>query len=129
MENNKEYNDALLALKEEYEQKLSKMEAECALLRKKEKDADDQRKVKRAKEEEYLNEYVSIKLFRDNDKYKDDVYVAVNGKNCIIKRGEWVKVRRKFALVLDQSEIQDLKTAAFLEAEQKKFEAESTSVA
>ena len=129
MENNKEYNDALLALKEEYEQKLSKMEAECALLRKKEKDADDQRKVKRAKEEEYLNEYVSIKLFRDNDKYKDDVYVAVTGKNCIIKRGEWVKVRRKFALVLDQSEIQDLKTAAFLEAEQKKFEAESTSVA
>lgn len=129
MENNKEYNDALLALKEEYEQKLSKMEAECALLRKKEKDADDQRKFKRAKEEEYLNEYVSIKLFRDNDKYKDDVYVAVNGKNCIIKRGEWVKVRRKFALVLDQSEIQDLKTAAFLEAEQKKFEAESTSVA
>ncbi len=129
MENNKEYNDALLALKEEYEQKLSKMEAECALLRKKEKDADDERKAKRAKEEEYLNEYVSIKLFRDNDKYKDDVYVAVNGKNCIIKRGEWVKVRRKFALVLDQSEIQDLKTAAFLEAEQKKFESESTFVA
>lgn len=129
MENNKEYNDALLALKEEYEQKISQMEAECALLRKKDKDADDARKAKKAKEEEYLNEYVSIKLFRDNDKYKDDVYVAVNGKNCIIKRGEWVKVRRKFALVLDQSEIQDLKTAAFLEAEQKKFEAESASVA
>lgn len=129
MENNKEYNDALLALKEEYEQKISQMEAECALLRKKEKDANDERKSKKAKEEEYLNEYVSIKLFRDNDKYKDDVYVAVNGKNCIIKRGEWVKVRRKFALVLDQSEIQDLKTAAFLEAEQKKFEAESASVA
>lgn len=128
MENNKEYNDALLALKEEYEQKISKMEAECALLRKKEKDADDERKAKRAKEEEYLNEYVSIKLFRDNDKYKDDVYVAVNGKNCIIKRGEWVKVRRKFALVLDQSEIQDLKTAEFLESEQKKFEAESNTV-
>lgn len=126
MENNREYNDALLALKEEYEQKLSKMEAECALLRKKEKDADTERKSKRAKEEEYLNEYVSIKLFRDNDKYKDDVYVAVNGKNCIIKRGEWVKVRRKFALVLDQSEIQDLKTAEFLEAEQKKFESESS---
>ena len=49
-------------------------------------------------------------------------YVAVNGKNCIIKRGEWVKIRRKFALVIDQSEIQDLKTAEFLESQQKKFE-------
>lgn len=125
MENNKEYNDALLALKEEYEQKMRLMEAECALLRKKDSEADEERKSKREKEEKYLDEYVSIKLFRDNDKYKDDVYVAVNGKNCIIKRGEWVKVRRKFALVLDQSEIQDLKTAAFLEAEQKKFALES----
>ena len=53
---------------------------------------------------------------------RDDVYVAVNGKNCIIKRGEWVKVRRKFALVIDQSEIQDLKTAEFLESQQKRFE-------
>lgn len=129
MENNKEYNDALLALKEEYEQKINKMEAECALLRKKEKEADEKKKAQKSKQEDYLNEYVSIKLFRDNDKYKDDVYVAVNGKNCVIKRGEWVKVRRKFALVLDQSEIQDLKTAAFLEAEQKKFESESNSVA
>ena len=82
----------------------------------------DERKRRMAEAEKYLNEYVSIKLFKDNDKYRDDVYVAVNGKNCIIKRGEWVKVRRKFALVIDQSEIQDLKTAEFLEGQQKKFE-------
>lgn len=71
--------------------------------------------------EAYLNEYVAIKLFRDNDRYRDDVYVAVNGRNCVIKRGEWVKVKRKFALVLDQSEIQDMKTAELLEAEQKRY--------
>ena len=71
--------------------------------------------------ETYLNEYVAVKLFRDNDRYKDDVYVAVNGQNCIIKRGEWVKIKRKFALVLDASEIQDMKTAEFIEREQKKF--------
>ena len=129
MENNMEYNEALNALKAEYEEKLAKMEAECALLRKQEKDRENARKNKLAKEEAYLNEYVSIKLFRDNDKYKDDVYVAVNGKNCIIKRGEWVKVRRKFALVLDQSEIQDLKTAEYLESEQKKFMEQSGEVA
>ncbi len=71
--------------------------------------------------EAYLNELVAVKLFRDNDRYKDDVYVAVNGHNCIIKRGEWVKIKRKFAMVLDQSEIQDMKTAEMLEAEQNRF--------
>ena len=71
--------------------------------------------------EAYLNEYVAVKLFRDNDRYKDDVYVAINGHNCVIKRGEWVKIKRKFALVLDASEIQDMKTAEFIEREQKKF--------
>ena len=73
--------------------------------------------------EAYLNEYVAVKLFRDNDRYKDDVYVAVNGQNCLIKRGEWVKIKRKFALVLDQSEIQDIQTAEMLEAEQNRFRA------
>ena len=72
-------------------------------------------------EEAYLNEYVAVKLFRDNDRYKDDVYVAVNGQNCLIKRGEWVKIKRKFALVLDQSEIQDMQTAEYLEAEQARY--------
>ena len=71
--------------------------------------------------EAYLNEYVAVKLFRDNDRYKDDVYVAINGQNCLIKRGEWVKIKRKFAMVLDQSEIQDIKTAEMLEAEQNRF--------
>lgn len=70
-----------------------------------------------------LEELVSVKLFKDNARYSDDVYVAVNGKNCIIKRGEWVKIKRKFALVLDQSEIQDMKTAEMMEAEQNRFRA------
>ena len=74
-------------------------------------------------EQAYLEEYIAIKLFKDNDRYKDDVYVAVNGQNCVIKRGEWVKIKRKFALVLDQSEIQDMQTAEMLEAEQNRFRA------
>ena len=71
--------------------------------------------------EDYLEELVSIKLFRDGGRYRDNVYVAVNGQNCIIKRGEWVKVKRKFAMVLDASEIQDMKTAQMIEAEEEKF--------
>lgn len=121
MENTKNM-DAMSALKAEYEAKILEKDAEIALLKNIENSKKEEKMRRKKAAEDYLNEYVSIKLFRDNDKYKDDVYVAVNGKNCIIKRGEWVKIRRKFALVIDQSEIQDLKTAEFLEAQQKKFE-------
>ena len=72
-------------------------------------------------EQAYLEEYIAIKLFKDNDRYKDDVYVAINGKNCVIKRGEWVKIKRKYALVLDQSEIQDTKAAQLMQTEQSRF--------
>ena len=71
--------------------------------------------------EAYLEEYVSVKLFRDNGRYRDDVYVAVNGQNCIIKRGEWVNIKRKFAMVLDASEIQDMKTAQLIDSEEQRF--------
>ncbi|MBE6684585.1 MAG: hypothetical protein E7592_02895 [Ruminococcaceae bacterium] len=115
------FNEAIAALKEEYELKLAEKEAENARLRGEKRSADE-RRLEAAKEyERYLNEYISVKLFKDNDRYRDDVYVAVNGQNCIIKRGEWVKIKRKFALVLDASEIQDMKTAEFIEREQKRF--------
>ncbi len=115
------FNEAIAALKAEYEQKLAEKEAENAALRAKKNAEADARKRAAAEYEAYLNEYVSVKLFKDNDRYRDDVYVAVNGQNCMIKRGEWVKVKRKFAAVLDASEIQDMQTAAFIEKEQKKF--------
>jgi hypothetical protein len=117
----KEFNEAIAALKAEYEQKLAEKEAENARLRQ-DKKAQEERARAQAKEyEDYLNEYIAVKLFRDNDRYRDDVYVAVNGQNCIIKRGEWVKVKRKFALVLDSSEIQDMCAAEYMEREQKRF--------
>ena len=76
-------------------------------------------------QEDWLNEYVEIRLFKDNEKYKDDVYVAINGKNCVIRRGVWTRIRRKFALLLDQSEIQDLRTAELMEREAGRFAGES----
>ena len=107
---NVSYNEAIVALKNEYEEKLAVMEAECALLRSEIEQKEAAEAQEAAENEAYLNEYVDVKLFRDSDRYSDDVYVAVNGQNCVIKRGEWVKIKRKFALVLDQSEIQDMKT-------------------
>ena len=117
----KEFNEAIAALKAEYEQKIAEKEAENARLRGIKKNEEERAREQAREYERYLNEYISVKLFRDNDRYKDDVYVAVNGNNCIIKRGEWVRVKRKFALVLDASEIQDMRTAEYLEREQKKF--------
>ena len=117
----KEFDEKIAAIKAEYEQKLAEKEAENARLRRDKKAQEERARAQAKQYEDYLNEYISVKLFKDNDRYRDDVYVAVNGQNCIIKRGEWVKVKRKFALVLDASEIQDMRTAELIEGEQKKF--------
>lgn len=115
-------SEAIAALKGEYEEKLAAKEAECALLRKEANERAEAESKAVADQEAYLNEYVDVKLFKDSDRYSDDVYVAVNGQNCIIKRGEWVKIKRKFAIVLDQSEIQDIKTSEFIASVQKSSE-------
>ena len=114
-------NETIAAIRAEYEQMLAEKEAENAVLRGEKRLAAEKAKAAAEEYERYLNEYISVKLFKDNDRYRDDVYVAVNGQNCVIKRGEWVKIKRKFALVLDASEIQDMKTAEFIEREQRKF--------
>ena len=118
-------NETIAAIRAEYEQMLAEKEAENAILRGEKRLAAEKARAVAKEYEDYLNEYVSVKLFKDNDRYKDDVYVAVNGQNCIIKRGEWVKIKRKFALVLDASEIQDMKTAEFIEREQRRFAEEN----
>lgn len=71
--------------------------------------------------EAWLNELVEVKLFKDNGKYKDDVFVAVNGENCVIKRGERVKIKRKFALVLENSDRQDYETSKLIEQKSAEF--------
>lgn len=66
--------------------------------------------IKKAEAHDPMEDYVEIKLFHDGDKYKDDVFVSVNGENCLIRRGVPVKVKRKFAQVLDSSDKQDQDT-------------------
>ena len=74
----------------------------------------------RAKMDAYWNELVEVKLFKDNGKYSDDVFVSVNGETCQIKRGERVKIKRKFAAVLDASDVQDYETSLLIDRESKK---------
>ena len=55
----------------------------------------------------YYSELVKVKLFKDNDKYKDDVFVAVNGVGMIVPRGKEVEIPRKYAIALQNSQAQD----------------------
>lgn len=84
------------------------------------KTEEEAKKAEEAKKlADYMEEYVEVYLFKDNNKYKDDVFVAVNGENCVIKRGERVKVKRKFAEVLDHSAHQDYETSKLIESATK----------
>lgn len=80
-----------------------------------------EKKTAAPKKNDYLEEYVEIQLFKDGQKYKDDVYVSVNGENCVIKRGVPVKIKRKFALVIEQSMKQDVAAAEYAEARQNEY--------
>ncbi|MEG1562874.1 MAG: hypothetical protein RR365_03985 [Bacteroides sp.] len=89
---------------------------------KKEAADEDAKKNAAPASDPYLEEYVQVQLFKDGKDYKDDVFVCVNGENCVIKRGYPVKVKRKFALVLEQSQAQDVKAAEYAEAQQREFD-------
>lgn len=81
----------------------------------------DEQKQANAERKAYWDELVEVKLFKDNNKYKDDVYVSVNGENCVIKRGEKVQIKRKFADVLDKSDMQDYETSLLIEKKSNEF--------
>lgn len=52
-------------------------------------------------------ETVKITLPYDGDKYKDPVYVGINGQNWVIERGEEVEIPVEVYEVLKSSEKQD----------------------
>lgn len=58
------------------------------------------------KDKKYYNELVPVVLFQDGDKYKDDVFVAVNGVGMLVPRGKEVQIPRKFAIALENSQKQ-----------------------
>lgn len=80
-------------------------------------------------QEAYLNEYVDVRLFKDGDKYKEPLFVGINGKNCVIPRGEFVRIKRKFAFLIEQSEIQEMRAAEALQEAKDRYAQESTQPA
>lgn len=73
------------------------------------------------------NALVEIELFRDNKDYKDNVFVAVNGESCVIARGRKVKIKKKFADVIENSMRQDVKTARLMDNKSDEFFAEAAA--
>ena len=61
-------------------------------------------------------ENVRIRLFKDNSRYKGDLFVSVNGVNYKIRRGVEVEVPPEVAEVLEHSQQQDEYTAARIAA-------------
>lgn len=68
------------------------------------------------------DDMVEIMLFEDGDKYKDDVFVAVNGKTFQIKRGEPVKVPRYVKEVLDNAAKQNKAANTYMNQKQNAYE-------
>lgn len=55
----------------------------------------------------YNEEMVTIRLFKDNDKYKDDLTVGRNGYFYRIQRGVSVKVPKGIAEIIENQERMD----------------------
>ncbi len=55
---------------------------------------------------DYMNELVPFRAFKDNGKYKDDIVIGINGYNYVIKRGVSVQIPRFVYLAIEQSEKQ-----------------------
>ena len=70
-----------------------------------------------------MEELVPFKAFKDNGKYKDDIFVAVNGESCLIQRGKPVMIKRKFLEALMNSQAQDEYAASYSEGLQNEYEA------
>lgn len=70
---------------------------------------------------DYLEELVEIMLFKDSDKYSDDLVVTLNGKNYQIKRGVKVMVPRKVQLVIEDSMKQAGLAADYEEEAQQQY--------
>lgn len=69
-----------------------------------------------------MNELIPVFVFKDKDKYKDDLIVSVNGKAWQIQRGVEVMVPRFVAEVIRNSQAQDAATEETIRQLEKDFQ-------
>lgn len=112
-------NARLAALEEEYKKKLAELDAkmdEASAKAEYISSESPSNKVIKDITRDKDDDYVEIRLFKDGDKYKDDVFVGVNGKMCQVKRGVPVKIQRRYARVIAESENESAIVNAQLES-------------
>lgn len=63
---------------------------------------------------------IKIRLYKDNDKYRDDVQVIINGKVYLIQRGKEVEVPIAVAEVLENAQKQEQMAIEYSESIGKK---------
>ena len=85
------------------------------------KTAELERKAQQDAETARMSEPVPVKLFKDNDKYKDDLFVGWNGTGYRIRRGIPVMVPRAVADIIEQQLNQDNATAQLITEQAEKF--------
>lgn len=96
----------------------AKLEAEIKALKealKEKENTEIKAKFDISANEDYMKQPVAIKLFKDNGRYRDDVYVAVNDRSYLIKRGVEVTVPRFVEQALQNSLTQDEYVASLVE--------------
>ena len=74
-------------------------------------------------EKKHTEELVTVHLFKDANKYKDDVTVHINGRRWTIQRGKTVQVPKAVAAVLEHSMGQDAETAELIASKSEEFKA------
>ena len=80
----------------------------------------EQRKLE-AIANDWLEEPVTIQLFKDGKDYKDDLFISVNNNRWQIKRGVPVTVPRKVMLLIADSEIQSIKAAEYSDQKRNEY--------
>lgn len=100
-------------------------------LEKAKKEAEDAKEAAKAAEEvmrgmsakEADDGMVSFFAFKDDDRYKDDIVVGLNGRMYRIQRGKHVRIPRDVYDIIRQSMAQDAATAEMLEQKSREYEA------
>ena len=72
--------------------------------------------------EEQKTEMVTVELLLDDNQYRDDVHVIVNGIETVVPRGEPVQVPKYVADVLRDSQRQDAMFTRYSRALQEDFQ-------
>lgn len=66
-------------------------------------------------------EFVNVRLFRDEYRYKEPLYVAINGKNWVIQRGVEVTLPKYVADFIEQQMAEEAKIWERVALEEKEF--------